>query len=76
MSTETWAVVEQKWCDYIGQDVVMLERRVHPSQRLPDNSGFQAAGRKCTADIACNLAGISCKWAYTNPCCDQFVETK
>lgn len=72
MATEKWVTVERKHCDLIGLDVALKERRVFPGGRIPDIEGYRVLGRKCTADIACNLAGIQCCWAYTNPAMDQF----
>ncbi len=72
MATEAWITVEEKWCNLIELDVALVERRVFPDDRIPDMESFRVLGRRCTADIACNLAGVQCGWAYTNPDLDLF----
>ena len=72
MALEAWVMVEEKWCDLIGLDVALEERRVYPDDRIPDMESFRVLGRRCTADVACNLAGVHCCWAYTNPNQDKF----
>lgn len=76
MATEMWVTVKKKHCELIGLDVALEERRVYPGDRIPDMESFRVLGRKCTADIACNLACIPCQWAYTNPNLDQFYLQK
>lgn len=73
MATTQWVSIAHKPCDLIGLDVALLEKRIYPAELLPDTSGYQVAAYKCTADIACNLAGIPCQWAYTAPDCNRFV---
>lgn len=73
MATEIWVEKDSKWCDLIGQDVVLAEKRVFPAEMMPDVLGYRVAGCRCTAAVDCNLAGIPCKWAFTNPTLDQFV---
>lgn len=72
MAGEAWVTVEEKWCDLIGLDVALEERRVFPGDRIPDMEPFRVLGRRCTAEVACNLAGIPCCWAFTNPNLDRF----
>ena len=72
MAVEKWISVAEKYCDLIGKDVALEERRVFPANRIPDMEPFRVLARRCTADVACNLAGIPCAWAYTNPNLDQF----
>lgn len=72
MTTVMWITVEKKRCELIGLDVALEERRVYPGEQIPDMEFFRVLGRRCTADIDCNLAGIQCRWAYTNPAIDQF----
>ena len=72
MATEKWVPVERKRCELIGLDVALEERRVFPADVIPDLAGYRVLGRRCTADVACNMAGVPCSWAYTNPAVDQF----
>jgi hypothetical protein len=63
MAAELWVTIAEKRCELIGLDVALEERRVFPGDQIPDMEPFRVLGRRCTADIACNLAGVSCKWA-------------
>ena len=72
MAAELWVPFERKHCELIDLDVVLEERRVFPGEQISDMEGYRVLGHRCTADIACNLAGIQCHWAYTNPTMDQF----
>jgi hypothetical protein len=72
MAAEKWVTVEKKYCALIGLDVALEERQVFPDEQIPDVEGFRVLACRCTADIACNLAGIQCRWAYTNPTTDRF----
>ncbi|MFZ0545182.1 MAG: hypothetical protein WAM60_07075 [Candidatus Promineifilaceae bacterium] len=72
MTTEMWVTVEEKHCELIGLDVALAEQRVFPGEHIPDMEGYRVLRCRCTADVACNLAGIQCQWAYTNPTIDQF----
>jgi hypothetical protein len=72
MAAEKWVTVSTKYCELIGLDVQLQERRVYPAEMMPDMSGFRVIARKCSADLSCNLAGIPCQWAFTNPECDRF----
>jgi hypothetical protein len=74
MAIETWVVVGQKNCDLIQQDVELREQRVYASaDLLRDFAGaYRIRACVCTAAIDCNLAGISCKWAFNAPATDRF----
>ncbi len=72
MASNNWVKTGGKWCDFVHQDVEILEQRAYPDDRLPDMIGYQVVGRKCTAAIDCNMLGVPCKWAFTNPNSDQF----
>ena len=74
MASEKWVSVKQEWCDLLQQEVVMLERRVFPDDVIPGPQNYRVIARKCSADTTCNMAGYPCKWAYTNPNLDPFVE--
>lgn len=72
MAAEKWVATEKKYCELIGLEVTLEERRVYPNEHIPDMEGYRVLARRCTASTACNLAGIPCCWAYTNPTTDQF----
>lgn len=74
MAVEKWVVVARKNCDLIQQDVQLREQRVYPtSDFLRDfAAAYRVRACACTAGIDCNLAGISCKWAFNAPELDRF----
>lgn len=72
MATEKWVTVKTQWCEIIGREAELLERRVYPSGMLPDTKPYQVLGHKCTAAIECNLLGCNCKWAYMDATVDRF----
>lgn len=72
MATQTWTTTGSKYCELIELEIEMEERRVYPPSRLPDTERYRVLNRRCSAEVACNLAGVPCKWAFTNPTTDQF----
>lgn len=72
MTTTKWIVVDKKWCEYIQQEASIMEQRVYPSDLMPDTEPYQVIARKCSANVACNLANMPCDWAFTNPKVDRF----
>ena len=73
MATEKWVTVKTQWCEIIGREAALLERRVYPADIMPDTGGYRVLARKCSADVECNLLGCHCKWAYTDPTVDRFA---
>ena len=73
MATERWVVVKTQWCDILGREAQLLERRAYPDSRMPDTELFRVLGRRCSEDIECNLMGCTCKWAYTGAEVDRFA---
>lgn len=72
MAAQEWTNLGSKYCGLIQMDIKLEEKRVYPSARLPDTERFRVVNRRCSAEVACNLAGVPCKWAFTNPSTDQF----
>lgn len=72
MATEIWVPVDNKWCELIEKDVALEELRAFPDGLNYEFGCYLVLGRRCTADVACNLSGIQCRWAYTNPTIDRF----
>jgi hypothetical protein len=66
--------IAQKWCPFIEDEIEIIEHRAYPHNDFLRQSGetFRVNGRQCTASIRCNMAGIPCSWAGTNPDCDRF----
>jgi hypothetical protein len=73
MSKTVWTAVDRIWCDRMKQEAELLEQRVYPGDLVPDvDVPFQVRARKCSFDIECNLAGFTCRWAFSNPNGDPF----
>ena len=72
MASQEWVTVGTKYCDLIQLDIEMTERRVYAPTRLPDTERYRILNRRCSAEVACNLAEVPCKWAFTNPVTDQY----
>lgn len=72
MAYQAWVTTSTAWCDRVDSEASMMEKRVYPSEIMPDFPGYQVRARKCSLGIACNLAGFTCKWAYTELGSDPF----
>lgn len=74
MAIEKWATVGKKHCDLIALDVELRERRVYPTADFLNTQGneFRIKACTCSAAIQCNLAGISCQWAFNSPDNNRF----
>lgn len=72
MATEITLTTGSKWCDLIEQDMDYVEERIYPSAMMPDTIGYRVRACRCSLAIDCNLAGVPCKWAFTNPDTDQY----
>lgn len=73
MATEIWVLRGEKFCDLIERDITLREKRLYPAENLPDTIGYRVVQCECSAAIDCNLAGIPCQHAFTNPTVDQFI---
>ncbi len=71
MSATQWVTVKSKFCELIQQEAEQQELRVYTENDFLDQTSYRVLAERCTVDVACNLAGCSCKWAYTNPTMDQ-----
>ena len=67
--------IAQKYCPFIEDEIQIVEYRSYAKNDFLVQSGetFRVNGRQCTASIRCNMAGVPCSWAGTNPDCDRFV---
>ncbi len=74
MAMQKWVAVKQEWCDLVEQDVELLELHIYPDDIISGPQEYRVAARKCSVDVTCNMAGFPCKWAYTNPELDPFIE--
>lgn len=67
MADVRWVKIDGRWCELINRDIEILEERVYPAEIMPDLGGYRVLACRCTAAIDCNLAGVRCQYAYTNP---------
>lgn len=67
METINWVEKGRTWCDLAGREVVVYEQRVYPCDEGPCLESYRVLATRCSASIECNLAGLPCKWAFTNP---------
>jgi hypothetical protein len=73
MAVEMWVTTGKKYCNLIEREAALEEHRMFPTGQVNRELGsYLVMGRRCTADVACNLSGIQCRWAYTNPTIDRF----
>jgi hypothetical protein len=72
MTTTKWVVVDKKWCEYIKMEATIMEQRIYPADLMPDTSSYKVISRKCSANVACNLAEVPCSYAFTNPITDRY----
>lgn len=72
MAMQKWVATGTKYCELIQLEIEMQERRVYPPARLPNTERFRILNRRCSAEVACNMANVPCKWAFTNPTTDQY----
>jgi hypothetical protein len=55
-------------------EAVLMEERVYPHEIVPDcGPAYFVRARKCSYGLECNVAGYSCRWAWTNPENDPFA---
>ena len=75
MAHIVWQTVAKEWCDLMKCAVDLMEERVYPAGMHAETGGqFRVRARKCSLGVACNLAGYSCRWAFTNPSFDGLAE--
>jgi len=72
MASSGWVVVKQGRCVRAGRMAHLLEERVYPAEILPDVVGYRVTAQRCDWDVACNLQGFPCRWAFTRPEHDPF----
>ena len=65
-------LVNRAWCSRANQTTELREDRLAPADLLPDLSPPRVVARRCSLAIDCNMAGIPCSWAFTNPGFDPF----
>lgn len=76
MANEQWVTVGTKYCELIKLDVEMKEKRLYIPDELPDTPGapYRVLARACSAYCECNMAGVPCCHAFTNPVVDRYKE--
>lgn len=73
MSTEKVVTVKSKHCDLLARDVELREWRIYPTVDFLQTQvlTYQVRMCACTGAIDCNMRGITCRWAFTNPGSDR-----
>lgn len=72
MAATEWVVVNRNWCDRAGEEALLMEQRLYPSEIMPDTVGHQVIARKCSSSMECHAARIPCRWSFTRPSFDPF----
>jgi hypothetical protein len=68
MATKQWVKTPKYFCDRIHQEVLVLEERIYPGDRLPDvGERFRVNQQQCSCWLECNLIGYPCCWSGINP---------
>jgi hypothetical protein len=74
MATTVWEAVDTHWCELQRCEATLLEERVYAGEAIPESGPrYFVRARKCSLGLECNLAGYSCRWAWTNPELDPFA---
>jgi hypothetical protein len=72
MAGLSWREERRMLCPRAGQIARLWVEVVSPAELLGDEQHDQVRARRCDLDMECNLAGYSCRWAFTNPDLDPF----
>jgi hypothetical protein len=72
MAAAEWVILKTRWCERVGTEAHLMERRVYPADMIPDIPAYRVTAFACSWGNECNLAGCPCRWAYTNPDYDPF----
>lgn len=74
MAAKKWVIVASKHCQLIDKDVELTEQRVYPTHDflLTQGTEYQVHVCSCSAAVECNMVGVPCRWAYTNPDAARF----
>ena len=77
MATVTWEVVETWECERAQKLATLVERRVYPSEVLPDTleNRYKVLARQCTLATDCNVFGVGCKYSGLNPDIDPLYDS-
>ncbi len=73
MTSPQWVTVGSRYCDLIKRPVELQERRIYAPDMVAGPSVYRVLGQRCTAAIDCNLAGVPCCHAFSNPTTDRFA---
>jgi hypothetical protein len=73
MAFTTWVTVGSKYCELLQREVAFMQQRIYPTIDAPELAGYRVLAEKCSDDVACNLAGFPCRWAFTNPSTDRYA---
>jgi hypothetical protein len=75
MAAMMWEAVARTWCDRLEGEAILLEQRVYAPEMMPGPGPiYRVRARRCSADVACNLAGCPCRWSGIAPGYDPLAE--
>ncbi len=75
MATKVWQTVKQGQCPTTRREAELVEERIYPHESFSDTGpAYQVLAKHCSNGIECNLMGVPCRWAGTNPFNDPFEE--
>lgn len=69
MATVTWEIVDTWECERTKKLATLVERRVYPSEVLPETleNRYRVLACQCTLAAECNMAGLACKYSGLHP---------
>jgi hypothetical protein len=67
MAISMWAQSQAVFCERAQEEVVLSEQRVFPQGLLRQGLEYRVQARRCSHALQCNLNGLACRWAFTNP---------
>lgn len=64
MAVAKWVNLGIKFCDFVDEEVELLEKRVYPTGFLNvGNARYRVLMRKCSAGYQCSHMEDPCQWA-------------
>ncbi len=67
MAISVWTQLDRTWCQRAQEEVFLSEQRVFPEGLLRQAHEYRVDARRCSHALQCNLTGLACRWAFTNP---------
>lgn len=69
MAVQSWVIVGSKHCRIIDKDIELKEQHIYPTHDFlwVEEMEHRVGACSCSSAIECNMAGVPCRLAYTNP---------